>query len=146
MTALAAPAQVAAWLRRYLPAEVIGTACALLSASVAYAVSGSEAAAALAAAWGENLGFYGLMVRRELARRGRSRALPRILVDLVLEFGPAEALDFLLRPALMIAATALAGSVAAGVVAGKIAADIAFYAPAIVSYELLRRREGRRAE
>jgi hypothetical protein len=34
----------------------------------------------------------------------------------------------------------LAPSPALGIIAGKLAADICFYVPAIVSYELLRRR------
>jgi pilus assembly protein TadC len=63
------------------------------------------------------------------------------LRDLVLEFGPAEALDsLLLRPALMYAGILLAPNLALGVVAGKIAADICFYLPTILSYEWLRRR------
>jgi hypothetical protein len=58
----------------------------------------------------------------------------------VLEFGPATALDSLLRPALMYAGMALTPHSAIGLIASKLAADIVFYVPAIVSYELLRRR------
>jgi hypothetical protein len=125
------------WLRRYLPAELLGTPTALLCAWLVATLTGSPAAAAVAGTWGENLGFYGIMLGRELGRQG-VRALPSILRDLVLEFGPAEALDsMLLRPALMYAGVTLASSTALGIIAGKIAADVCFYAPAIASYELL---------
>ena len=82
----------------------------------------------------------GIELARELARRGL-RSLPAIIGDLVLEFGAAEALDsLLLRPALMYAGMLLAPNRALGVVAGKLAADLVFYVPTIISYELLHRR------
>ncbi|MFL5800874.1 MAG: hypothetical protein ACJ8CR_03955 [Roseiflexaceae bacterium] len=86
-----------------------------------------------------------MMLGRELARRGL-RALPAVLCDLALEFGPAEALDsLLLRPALMYAGLTMIPSLALGIVFGQVAADIVFYVPTVVSYELLRRRDARRA-
>ena len=128
------------WLRRYLPAELIGTLTALLCAWLAIGLTGNAAAAAVSGTWGGNLGFYGIIFGRELSRRNL-RALPAILRDLVLEFGPATALDtLLLRPALMYAGMALVPHSAIGLIAGKLAADIIFYAPAIFSYELLRQR------
>jgi hypothetical protein len=130
---------VTRWLRRYLPAELVGTPCALLCGFAAGELTGQPAAAALAATWGENLAFYGVMLGRELARRRDLRAVPAILRDLAIEFGPAEALDsFLLRPAAIYAGLALAPHPALGMVAGKIAADVTFYAPAILSHELQR--------
>jgi hypothetical protein len=132
--------RIETWLRRYLPAEVGGTLAALLCACLVTALIGSSATATLAGTWGENLAYYGTMLGRELARRD-TRTFPTILRDLVLEFGPAEALDsLLLRPALMYAGILLAPNLALGVVAGKIAADICFYLPTILSYEWLRRR------
>jgi pilus assembly protein TadC len=128
------------WLRRYLPAELIGMLATLLCAWLAIALTGSAAVAAIAGTWGDNLGFYGILLGRELARRSL-RALPAILRDLVLEFGPATALDgLLLRPALLYAGMALTPHSAIGLIVAKLAADLVFYVPAIVSYELLRRR------
>jgi hypothetical protein len=127
------------WLRRYLPAELVCTPCALLAGFAANQLTGSPAAAAVAATWGENLGFYGMMLGRELARRRDLRALPAIVRDLFIEFGPAEALDsFLLRPASIYAGLALVPHPALGMVAGKIAADLSFYTPAILTHELQR--------
>ncbi|MEO7910908.1 MAG: hypothetical protein ABIV47_14795 [Roseiflexaceae bacterium] len=132
--------QITTWFWRYLPAELLGTPTALLCAWLAATLTGSLAAAGIAGTWGENLGFYGIMIGRELKRHSL-RALPTILRDLILEFGPAEALDsLLLRPVLMYAEVTLVSSTALGIVAGKIAADVCFYVPAIVCYELLCRR------
>jgi len=133
--------RLADWLRRYLPAELAGTPSALFCAWAVDRLTGSTAAAAVAATWGENLGFYGLLLARELRRRGGLSALPAALRDLTLEFGPAEALDrLLLRPALIYIAMLNAPHPALGVLVGKLAADLAFYVPTIASYELLRRR------
>jgi hypothetical protein len=127
------------WLRRYLPAELAATPCALLAGLTAWQLSASPALAALAATWGENVGFYGVMLGRELARSRSLCALPAVVRGLVLEFGPAEALDsLLLRPASVYAGLALAPHPALGMIAGKLFADVGFYAPAIVSHELQR--------
>jgi hypothetical protein len=127
------------WLRRYLPAELLCTITALLGAWMAATFTGSPAASAVAGTWGENVGFYGMMLGREIAKRGW-RALPAIIRDLVLEFGLAEALDsLLLRPALMYTGLVLAPNTVLGVIMGKVAADVVFYVPTIISYELLRR-------
>jgi hypothetical protein len=152
MQATAAPRPIIGralvWVRRYLPAELIGTATALLCALVAAQLGGGPAATALAATWGEILGFYGLMAGREAARVRSLRAAPAAVARLVLEFGPAELLDsFALRPALMYAGLTLAPSPALGLIAGKLAADVVFYIPTIVSFELLQaRRAGEEGE
>ena len=128
------------WLRRYMPAELVCTATGLLGAWIAAVLTGSPAVIAIAGTLGENVGFYGMMLGREIAQRG-ARSLSAIIRDLMLEFGLAEALDFLLlRPALMYGGQMLAANTALGVVAGKLVADVLFYVPAIISYELLHRR------
>lgn len=128
------------WLRRYLPAELVCTVTGLLGAWAAFALTGSPAAVAVAGTLGENVGFYGMMLGHEIAHRGM-RSLSPIIRDLMLEFGLAEMLDcLLLRPALMYAGQMLAPNTALGIVAGKLVADIVFYVPTIVGYELLRQR------
>jgi hypothetical protein len=128
------------WLRRYLPAELVGLVVALLCTWLAKALTGSAVTAAIAGTLGDHLGFYGTLLRGELSRRG-AHALPAILRDLVLEFGPATALDgILIRPALLYAAIALTPHTAIGLIIGKLAADLVFYIPTIASYELLCRR------
>jgi hypothetical protein len=134
------------WLRRYLPAELVGLLAALLCTWLAKALTGSAVTAALAGTLGDHLGFYSILFGRELSRRG-PHAVPTILRDLVLEFGPATALDgLLIRPALLYAALALTPHTAIGLLIGKLAADLVFYVPTIVSYELLCRRARPRME
>ena len=136
------------WLRRYGPAELL----AVLTAIAGYAVmraTGSEAAAAYGAAIGDNVGYYGVLLVREVradARAPRARdarygpaGLARTGRALALEFGPAEALDAtVVRPALTALAVATAG-LAGGVILAKLAADLVFYVPVIATYELRRR-------
>jgi ornithine decarboxylase len=130
-------------VRRYAPAEVAATAGALLGALVGAALAG-PIGAAVGGDLGEGLAFYGLVVARELlAERSasRPRSLRRLLVDLVAEFGPAEALDSLaLRPLAMYAGPYVTGDLLTGTVLGKVAADLVFYAVAAVGYERRRVR------
>jgi hypothetical protein len=131
--------RAAVWLRRYLPSELAGTLAGLLCAGVSAHLGGGRATVAVAYTWGECLAYYGLIIARGLRRRG-AHALPSILRELALEFGPAELLDgLLLRPAALFAGLTLAARPAVGLAAGKLCADIMFYLPAILSYELLRR-------
>ena len=146
------------WLRRYGPAEVMGTLTALVGSFAAFRWTGSEVAAAYGGALGENVGFYGTMLLREFRLDARSaraagtrygaRAAAVTGAKLLLEFGPAELLDSLIvRPLTMGLATRWLGR-AAGVIAGKLVADVTFYVPVIVSYELrqLARRRRRTRE
>ena len=140
LDALPATNRPLVWLRRYLPAELVCTASGLFAAWAAAVLTGSPAAIAVAGTLGENVGFYGMMLGREIAQRGL-RTLSPIIHDLMLEFGLAEVLDcLLLRPALMYIGQMLAPNTALGVVAGKLVADLIFYVPTIVSYELLHQR------
>jgi hypothetical protein len=137
------------WLARYGPAEVAGTGGALLGAYLAHALTGSEIAAAYGGTIGENLGFYGVMITREVRadyrrHRGEGRAYGarqwlQTASHLVLEFGFAELLDSaLIRPLAMATGTYYLGR-GLGVPAGKLLADVIFYVPVIFSYELRRR-------
>ena len=68
-----------------------------------------------------------------------------MLTGLLVEFGPAEIADtFAVRPLAMYLGPLLIGHLAAGILAGKIAADIVFYALAIVGYELFKAATARR--
>ena len=125
------------WLRRYLPAEAVSLAAAMLVASAAAMLSSNNPAIiAVAGAWAETLSYYATMLLRERRANPRQR-LWRTLANLVVEFGPAEALDsLLLRPTLMYVAGQVAADARLGVLIGKLAADVAFYIPTIVIFEL----------
>lgn len=134
----------AEWLRRYLPAEALATCCALLGGLLASLAN--PALAALGGTWGENVGYYGAILTRDLrARRARDERLTpagvlRVLRNILLEFGGAELLDsFVVRPAAMFTMIGLTGSLPLGLILGKVIADLAFYSAAIGAYELRKR-------
>lgn len=139
------------WLRRYGPAEVLSVAATLVAVAAAFALTHSRATTALVGTWAGNIAYFGwilgadvLRTRRTLRAAGQpytTRTLGRNLRALAVEFGPAEVLDsFVIRPALMYWLPLWTGSLGWGSLAAKLAADITFYIPAILSYELSKKR------
>jgi len=141
-------AKGAEWLKRYGVAEVAGLCTALAGSFAARALTGNDIAAAYGGAMGENLGYYGVIVGREvvhdrraafLAGRGYGLAgAARTARNLVFEFGIAEVLDSgMLRPLAMGLGVRFFGR-GVGIVVGKFAADLTFYIPVICAYEIRR--------
>jgi hypothetical protein len=139
------------WLLRYGPAEVLSLLATVGAASAAAQAGGRGVAVALAATWAGNLAYFGLILgqdiwrtRRQLQQGGRAYTwgtLGRNVRALVVEFGVAEALDSLLiRPALMYWLPRWLHSIPQGVLVAKFAADVTFYVPAIISYELSKKK------
>ena|SRR5207249_4363661 len=123
------------WLRRYAVAELCGSVSAVAGALLMHALGGNAVLVAVGGTLGENLGYYGVIVSRELRTGDGVLAGVR---NLLLEFGPAELLDSgFIRPLAMGLGAHYLGA-ARGVLAGKIAADITFYVPVIATYELRR--------
>ncbi|MEQ1510335.1 MAG: hypothetical protein ABL909_08070 [Sphingopyxis sp.] len=128
------------WLARYGPAE----AAAIIASYAGYfgviESGGWPLLAAWVAAITENIGFYTIMIWRQL------RAAPagqrwQAMVRLGAEFGPAELVDSaLMRPLAVAVGVAMLGP-AWGVLAGKLAADAGFYLMAILMHEHLRARD-----
>jgi hypothetical protein len=149
--AVARAAQVREWLLRYGPAEVLSLLATLGAAAITVRVGGSRLGVALAATWAGNVAYFGLILgqdiwrtRRQLQQGGRAYTwgtFGRNVRALVVEFGAAEALDSLLiRPALMYWLPRWLHSVPQGVLVAKFAADVTFYVPAIISYELTKKK------
>lgn len=137
------------WARRYLPAEIVSLVATIAAAQLVRRAGGSDVGLALAASWSGNLVYFGwilaqdvIKTRRKLHERRRvytRKSFARNLKALFVEFGIAEALDsFVIRPVLMFALPRWIGDVTWGVVVGKLLADVAFYVPAIVGYEMSR--------
>ncbi|WP_214465410.1 hypothetical protein [Microbacterium flavescens] len=158
-TADAAPAArrrgIVFWIRRYLPAEIVGTAAMLLAGLGVTIWTDNAAVIALAALVGETLGFYLVLavtiyVEQSPISRTRRLALARTVMLLLAEFGIAEVLDTLLvRPALLLAGVWLFADPLWGLLAGKVVADVVFYAIAAGAFTLTARtglRDGSRAE
>jgi len=135
------------WVRRYLPCEIAGTVGELGGAAIAYAATGSLAAAAVAATIGASTGYYAAAYVTALrwSYRGQShrRFVSRVLVanllalrSVAVEFGPAEFIDSIaVRPLAFYVGPMLFGNVIVGWIFGKLASDLAFYACAIFTYE-----------
>jgi hypothetical protein len=138
------------WLRRYAPNEIAGWVGQLGAAAVAFELTGSYAAAVVAATIGASAGYYATAyfngVRwsyREQTCRSRPK---RVLVanglavrSIAVEFGPAEAIDTIaIRPLTLYLGPTVVGNMAAGFVLGSIVADAAFYVMAVFSYERFR--------
>ncbi|SDN61106.1 Diaminopimelate decarboxylase [Klenkia soli] len=130
------------WLRRYLPAELAGTAALLLAGLLTLEHTGSVLGSAVAATVAESVGFYAVALARIAAEQRRAGSRGRVLAARtaglgLAEFGPAEVLDSLLvRPAALWAGATVVPHAALGLLAGKVAADLVFYAVAASSYRL----------
>ncbi|QKG55835.1 hypothetical protein GKZ68_03775 [Hymenobacter sp. BRD128] len=141
--------RVREWLRRYGPAELLSL-LATVGAAAAQA-GGTRAAVALAATWAGNGAYFGLLLLQDISHTRaalRTQGRPYLLATfgrnvraLVVEFGVAEVFDSLLvRPAFLYWLPQWLHSVPLGVLAAKFAADVTFYVPAIISYELSKKK------
>ena len=136
------------WLKRYIPAEIIGTTTALLAAWIVYAQTNSYFAAAAAGWVGEGIGFFGYFITAEIITHHKryenysfwkrlSRAIAAASTNLIVEFLPAEIIDnFVIRPFTMYIAPVYIQPYPLGFLIGKFSADIIFYVIAITSYEV----------
>lgn len=139
------------WLRRYIPAEVLGTITSLIAAWVVYSQSHSYLAATGAGWFGEGIGFYGYFITTELFNSSQkfkqysfikraSLAISAASTNLLVEFLPAELLDnFIIRPFAMFEAPHFIHPYPIGFLVGKFSADIIFYVFAIIGYESRKR-------
>jgi hypothetical protein len=135
------------WLWRYAPNEIAGWVGQLGAAAATYALTGSYAAAVIAATIGASAGYYAVAYFNGVRwsyRAHAARSWPmRVLVanglaarSIAVEFGPAEAIDSItIRPIALYLGPLVVGNTAVGFVLGSIVADIAFYVMAIFSYE-----------
>lgn len=134
-------------MKRYLPAEIASIITTLISAGLAYQLTGNQLTTALAGTWGGNISYFGYILISDIIRTIKERHRAGVpytgktflknLRDLALEFGVAEVIDsFFIRPMLMYYLPILLDNLSLGILLAKIAADITFYIPAIVSYEL----------
>ncbi len=126
--------KISTWIKRYLPAEILAVIGALLGGLIINVLFRNSVLTALGATWGENIGYYGIIILRDLKKQ---RHVFKVIRNLILEFGPAEYLDsFLIRPFMMYFFPRILNNLTLGLIAGKFAADFIFYIPTIISYEL----------
>jgi len=123
------------WINRYGPAEVTGTVVAIFGAAIAHKLTSNEIVSAYTGSICESIGYYSIMITQEFRRYSKGHPW-QIARNLFLEFGPSEVLDsFATRPLFMGLGLHYIGQ-GWGLLAGKLAADLVFYVPTIIIYEL----------
>lgn len=135
--------KVKRWLRRYLPGEIFGTIGALIGGLVINTMFHNLILTAIGATWSENIGYYGVIFYRDLLKaRHKHKKITlmrvcKIIRNLILEFGPSEYFDsFLIRPLSMYLFPTILNNLSLGLIIGKFVADIIFYIPTIIAFEL----------
>lgn len=120
------------WIKRYGPPEIFGIIGVYVGYFLTEQFSHITWIDAYGAAFGENVGFYGVILFQRLRAKEK-------LWHVLAEFGPAEFLDSLiLRPATLFAGVGFFGPIL-GLFIGKIAGDIVFYVPVILTHEFLKK-------
>ena len=138
------------WLKRYLPAEIVGTFTAVGVATITHLFTANYIFIAYTATLGEAFGFYSTVIIQNIITANKKNELKnksfkfsdfsKIIAGIVLEFGPSGLLDgLLLRPFFMYLFPILMKNFTLGILAGKIAGDCTFYMLVILSYEMKKR-------
>jgi len=139
--------KLAEWLKRYLTAEIISTVLSILVAWLIKESTNDRVLAAFVASAVGSVAFYGVIVINDMRHsishhrlRKKKYTLKSFWKDfrnLMVEFGPAELLDVLaIRPFFMYFIPTIMTNFVLGSFIGKTLADIVFYIPAILMYEL----------
>ena len=135
------------WFKRYGLAEVLSLSATVFASWIIFEYTQSQIKMALAATWAGNFGYFGtillqdiLEAKKQLRMVGKQYSLETFYKNaraLFVEFGIAEVFDtFLIRPTLLYYFPLWLDSLSLGVIVAKFTADITFYVPAIISYEL----------
>jgi hypothetical protein len=135
------------WLIRYLPANLFCTACTLITAYITFSVSQNRALTAFLSSIIGTICYYGFIIARDIIYKikkchleNKKYSLIHFLKgirNIILEFGFAEALDSLvIAPFFMYIIPILVGNLTIGIFIAKCLADIVFYMPTIIVYEL----------
>lgn len=131
------------WLKRYLLAEILGLAIVLLVSNLVYFLFGNIILAAFLGTWSENITYYGTIAYKDLKLRKQNHGqitfwgFLKVFRNIIVEFGPAEYLDsFIIRPFYMILFPYLIPNYSLAVLIASVLANITYYVPTIISYEL----------
>lgn len=131
------------WSRRYIPAECAAIAGTLIAGIIIHITFNNVLLTSIAAAWGDNLGFYSWVLYSELKatltkhKKITKLSLITILRNIIVEFGPSEMLDsIVIRPVAMYTFPLLIQNLTLGLLLGKVFADTVFYSLTIGAFEL----------
>ncbi len=135
------------WIKRYLTAEILSTLLSLGTAWLIHRTTQDNVLAAFVGSAMASISFYGIIaysdVRKSLKHHRKHdlrygfAAYFKDLRNLIVEFGPSEILDVLaVRPFFMYLMPKVMGEFLLGTFVGKMIADVVFFIPAIVMYEV----------
>jgi hypothetical protein len=138
------------WFDRYKYAELAATSAALLFSQFSRVLSGLTTAYLVTFA--EYFAFYGIIIvmsykklsttNKQLNQKTTFKETSLFVKNLLLEFGYPAILDFFfIRPFCMYWMPILTGNFFTGIVLGKITADLCFYLPTIINYELIKKKD-----
>lgn len=136
------------WTKRYGLAEIVGMSAAYGGFFVSRDLD-SLVASVYSSTLASNVGYYGTMIfteavkdlkeNRKIGENYGVRGISKTGLKLIGEFGIGEVLDStLVRPVLVGSSVELFGE-NLGIGIGTIAANVSFYLPTIVSYELIKK-------
>jgi hypothetical protein len=139
------------WIKRYGLAEVISLVMTVGAAWLAFHYTQNKITTALVGTWAGNIGYFGTILiedillaisqLRTVGKEYSPETFYKNVRALFVEFGIAEVFDTLfIRPTLMYYIPIWINDLSWGVVIAKFVADITFYVPAIVSYELSKKK------
>lgn len=143
--------KVVEWIKRYLPAEIVSIILTLISSVLTYKLTNNHLTTALVGTWVGNIGYFGTILLADIFQTNRALAykdmsytyktLIQNMRALLVEFGLAEVFDSLfVRPTLMYYFPIWLGDISLGILLAKFTADITFYIPAIIAYELSKKK------
>ena len=139
------------WFKRYGWAEVVSLLLTITASWLTFKYTKNDISTALVATWVGNIGYFGTILIQdivlaisELQAVGTKYSLKVFYKNvraLLVEFGIAEVFDsFFIRPTLLYFFPLWMGNRTLGTVVAKFAADITFYIPTIISYELSKKK------
>jgi hypothetical protein len=139
--------KVKEWIIRYGLAEVVSLTMTIVASWVTFEYTQSQLKTAFGATWAGNIGYFGtiliqdiIVAKKQLQIVDKQYSLDTFYKNvraLFVEFGIAEVFDTLfIRPTLLYYFPIWLENLSLGVIVAKFIADITFYVPAIISYEL----------
>lgn len=134
------------WFKRYAFAEAIAIAISIPTANVILWLSSNYIISGIITTFVESVTFYSLIVLKDLNERRHNTGRLRFsdymkqLRKTFIEFGPAEYLDgFIIRPFYLSFFPYIIPYYSLAIFTGTMLANITYYIPVIISYELHRK-------
>jgi hypothetical protein len=146
--------KIKGWLKRYLPAEIVGTVTAVGAATITHALYKNPIFMAYAGSLGETIGFYSTVFIQSILTENKKHKIEKrkllffdlykIITNIVLEFGLAGIIDgLLLRPFFLYLFPILLKNSTVGILIGKIVGDFTFYILVILIYEITNKQKSK---